>query len=226
MLHNYKQALVAEHEENISNQLLSRRFQDHVAANTQWQPAKAGGTNFCTHRLEHVSMDRMEFNARGSALLFPFAFMVMGLVVGFVMFGQGLKENPLMILVGCIIGSIFFAVGYWLMRDWTTPIVFDKNLRHFWRGKLENTHQLSTGNTENIKEFCLLEDIHAIQLLSESCSSASSQGRSSTYQSYELNLIKQNGERIHVVDHGNKKHLIDDANKLGHFLGVPVWNAI
>ncbi|MDP6491172.1 MAG: hypothetical protein QGG69_05335 [Kiritimatiellia bacterium] len=59
------------------------------------------------------------------------------------------------------------------------------------------------------------------QLLSEYCRSDKS-----SYYSYELNLVLQDGSRINVVDHGNKTKLREDAATLSEFLGRPVWDAI
>jgi hypothetical protein len=67
----------------------------------------------------------------------------------------------------------------------------------------------------------LLEDIHAIQLLSEYVRRSKS-----SYYSYELNLVLNDGKRLIVVDHGNLTRLQEDAKKLLEFLGKPVWDEI
>jgi len=69
--------------------------------------------------------------------------------------------------------------------------------------------------------FAKLEDIHALQLISEYCG-----GNDGSYYSYELNLVLENGKRINVVDHGNKNKLRKEANNLSAFLAKPVWDAI
>ncbi len=55
----------------------------------------------------------------------------------------------------------------------------------------------------------LLSSILALQLLSEFVS-----GSKSTYYSYELNLILNDGSCINVVDHGNRERLRGDASTL------------
>ena len=65
-----------------------------------------------------------------------------------------------------------------------------------------------------------LSSIHALQLLSEFVS-----GSKSSYYSYELNLVLNDGSRINVVDHGNLERLRSDASALSRFLDKPVWDA-
>jgi hypothetical protein len=66
-----------------------------------------------------------------------------------------------------------------------------------------------------------LEDVYAIQLLSEYCC-----GNESRFYSYELNLVLKDGGRMNVIDHGNRAVLREQARELSLFLGKPVWDAI
>ena len=69
--------------------------------------------------------------------------------------------------------------------------------------------------------FAGLEDIHALQLISEYC-----RGSKRSYYSYELNLVLRNGRRINVMDHGDSEKLREDAKTLSQFLEKPLWDAI
>ena len=42
------------------------------------------------------------------------------------------------------------------------------------------------------------------------------------YACYELNLLTEHGRRINILNHNNEAQLIEDAEKLGAFLGVEV----
>ena len=70
-------------------------------------------------------------------------------------------------------------------------------------------------------EYCALETIHALQLISEWVSSDDG-----GYHSFELNLILKDGGRLNVVDHGGQDRIREDAKVLSDFLNVPVWDAI
>ncbi|RWX50781.1 hypothetical protein VU01_12641, partial [Candidatus Electrothrix marina] len=50
-------------------------------------------------------------------------------------------------------------------------------------------------------------------------------GNKSSYCSYEINLVLQDGSRINVVDHGKKNRIREDAHALAEFLGKPLWDA-
>ena len=194
---------------------------DEVAMKTQWRPAKGGGTNMCTHSLKEVSPRRVEFKARGMALFFPGIFMVAGIGVIIGMTIGGLNQNITMLYFGISCGSIFFLVGFFILRNWMTPRVFDLNIGCYWKGRKEPAHI----DMQSIKEHCRLRDIHAIQFLQEYCRSSSANGGNSSYFSYELNLVLKDGNRLNVVDHAKRSLIRTDAEKLSQFLDVPVWDA-
>jgi Fe2+ transport system protein B len=43
---------------------------------------------------------------------------------------------------------------------------------------------------------------------------------------YELNLVLKDGKRLNVMDHSRRAHIRSDAQRLGQFLKVPIWDAI
>ena len=196
---------------------------DEVALKTKWTPAKAGGTNFGTHRLQEVSVDRVEFRARGIALLFPLLFMFVGLVSGVGLSIAGLKGDMSMLYIGLPFGGVFFLVGYFIMRTWLTPRVFDRRLGFYWRGH-KAPQQFKQFKSDKEASWPL-QSIHAVQLISEYCPNNSSSRDSNSCYSYELNLVFTDGKRVNVVDHGNHALIGEDARSLADFLAIPVWDA-
>ena len=79
-----------------------------------------------------------------------------------------------------------------------------------------------------------LSGIHAIQLLTESVSSAGAfapQGVAHLqhrrfYRSYELNLVNHHGGRLNLIDHADLSGLRRDADQLAWFLNVPFWDGV
>ncbi|HEX5791402.1 MAG TPA: hypothetical protein VFY13_09610, partial [Luteolibacter sp.] len=55
-------------------------LQDPVALLTEWKPAKGGGTNFRTHRLDRSNPQRLEFRCTIGMMLFAGAFFAVGIV--------------------------------------------------------------------------------------------------------------------------------------------------
>ena len=194
---------------------------DPIALQTAWSPAKSGGANFRTHKLVETNRGRMEFRPSIFAYLFYSIFFLigLGLVIGFSVsqFSSGEFSFKMETVMPMLIGVVFAAVGGAMLYFGTKPIVFDGHKKFFWKGRVNPDH---VANRSTIKDFASFKDIHALQLISEYC-----RGNKSSYYSYELNLVLQNGSRINVVDHGSRSKLRADAEKLASFLGKPVWDA-
>jgi hypothetical protein len=189
-------------------------LEDEVALRTEWGPAKRGGANFRTHSLERIDSNRLEFTASAGARLFYAVFFLVGvgIVIGFTV-GAGVRGNVLPIVVGVI----FAAAGAGLWYVGAAPIVFDKRKGSFWKGR---TSPYDVRHTSELKHHAPLDRIHALQIISEYI-----RGNKSSYYSYELNLVLDDGSRLNVVDHGNVERLRADARVLSEFLDKPVWDA-
>lgn len=196
---------------------------DPLALQTEWTPAKRGGTNFKTHQLIDTHMNRLEFQASLGAKLFYIVFILIGvgIVLGFSI-SNFLSDNfnfNADTIFPILFGLVFAIVGSVLYYKGTIPIIFDKERNIFHKNrkaahKLYRHHTISNDSIE-------LDRIHALQLLSEYCSSSKT-----SYYSYELNLVLKNGERINVIDHGNKNKIREDTQTLSQFLEKPVWDGI
>jgi hypothetical protein len=198
------------------------RFGDPVAMQTQWTPAKGGGASFRTHNLVEIDFNRVEFRASIGARLFYSVFILMGLmaIIVFPFANSSFEKFPFSIdtIMPMLIGLVFVVVGGCMFYFGTAPIVFDKYKGSFWKGR-KAPNEVS--DRKEIKYYTELENIHALQLISEYCHSSKS-----SYTSYELNLVLKNGNRFNVVDHGNPAKLREDAQILSAFLGKPIWDSI
>lgn len=194
------------------------RFNDPLAEQIQWTPAKGGGANFRTHALREVSMHRLEFRMSPGGMIFNMIFLLSGL--GTMVF-FGLRYHSDMpvseLLLPLLFGLVFALVGGGMLFFSARPIVFDKELGWFWKGYKKPS---LSGGAKQPKISMPLHRIHALQILAEYVRSDKS-----SYYSYELNLVNRDGTRINVVDHGNYERLREDAQKLSDFLGAPIWDA-
>jgi hypothetical protein len=197
---------------------------DPIAMRTEWGPAKSGGASFGTHKLVAVDSFRLEFRPTGGAIAFYALFLAVGVavLVGVSIAGltgaiNSLGAGLLPLLIPATVGLVFTVLGGIMLRSGSAPIVFDRRRSAYWRGRVA-PHELS--NRHGHKETATLDQIHALQLISEHCTS-----KDSSYYSYELNLVLDDGTRINVVDHGNQSELHEDATALAEFLGVPIWDA-
>lgn len=187
---------------------------DEVAQRTEWGPAKGGGASFRTHRLVRVDATRLEFKPTTGALAFYWLFLLVGLGV---LIGFSVGGGSHGALVPLLVGAVFVVAGGAMLRFGTAPIVFDKRKGSFWKGR---TSPYEVQHTSELKHYAPLERVHALQIVSEHC-----RGNKSSYYSYELNLVLDDGSRLNVVDHGNLERLQADARTLSGFLDVPVWDA-
>ncbi len=203
----------AKDEESLAS-LMEKFGDDEVARETEWGPAKGGGASFCTRKLVEESKNVVVFKPTLGARLFSLVFLIFG--VGIIVLGV-IEFELLLVLFGVVFG----AAGGWLVYMMWRPLVFDKYSGYFLKGRAagKGAEVLAAKGTS-------LEEVYAIQLISELVrkSSSSGSGRRS-YRSYEINLVLKDGSRVNVVDHGKRWRIVDDAKRLGLFLEVPVWDA-
>ncbi len=201
------------------------KFNNPVAEKTDWTPLKPGGTNFRTHKFSKKT-GMAYFKATKGNLVFSGVFMLLGIVVPVLMMVSNIKNGSSfepVLLVMNLVPLVFFFAGFFLFKHSTKPIVFNKNTGYFWKGRLKENENPAQ---KPLKVYCKLIDIAAVQIVSERVrsSSSSSSSRSSSFRSYEINLILQDAGRLNVIDHGNKKKLLEDAQQLASYLGVPIWD--
>jgi hypothetical protein len=195
------------------------RFGDPLALKTEWTPATKGGSNFRTHRFIQTEFTRAEFKASGWAKVFYTFFALVG--IGFVVTFVVIRTPPSFSvdsIMPILVGAIFTVMGSAMLYAGTAPIIFDKGNGYFWKGRKGPEDVLEVSS---LKKCARLDQIHAIQLVSEFVRSGKS-----AYYSYELNLVLEDARRITVIDHGNLLRLQEDAKKLSDFLGKPVWDAV
>jgi len=190
---------------------------DAVAGKTSWEEVRSPGSR-STHKFKEISSARIEFKPDFSALLKPIFFMLLT-VGGIGSFAVKLQEIPLaMLIVASIIALSAVAATVNKFYRGTTPVVFDQTIGCYWKSRQQPGH----GDISENKNACLLNDIHAIQVIRSSSTSNSSSGRSNIF--YQLNLVKEDGSRLNVTSTRNKSQLELSAEEVSKFLSAPVWN--
>ena|GEM_PF-787015 len=195
-------------------------MQNPDKAGVSWRPLKGGGTNFTTKRLKKVNVNRVEFKSTLGYLLFTSTFAALGLWIVSLAFSE-IPNDVTGIFMTFLVGGPFAGLGVWMLWGALRPVVFDQFTGYFWKGW--KSPREATDPTA-IKECVALDDILALQMVKEYCSTSSGSRGSKSYHSYELNLVLKDRSRINIFDHGSYKHAIKDAETLAEFLDVPVWN--
>lgn len=190
-------------------------FNDPVALKTSWSPLAGGGSNFKSAGLHKVNEQRMEFRASFMAKLMAAIFVVMGLVLASVFFSK--QPQTLKDYIPVAMGVVFAAVGAGMFYSALIPAVFDIGHGYFCKSRQKPERMI---DPSKLKRYAELKRVHALQIISEYIKS-----KNSSYYSYELNLVLDDGSRINVVDHGNHLALHTDAQTLSQFLNKPLWDA-
>lgn len=191
---------------------------DKVAQETQWTPLVPGGTNTTDFKFSKSSPDRVEFKASPKLYIAVVAFLILG-VAAIIRFSTE-PSGSLLFYGGIGLGIVFVFSGLSKAMSFKKVPVFDLDEGFFGKDKKEPEKDQANSSTQ-----CRIDDIHAIQLIQERVQGSSGSG-SSTYYSFEMNLVLESGARVNVADHGTLDRIRGDAEKLSEFLDVPVWNAI
>jgi hypothetical protein len=212
-----KLAQMLQNLKNSQNVFDPAQFGDPIATQTDWRPARGGGSNFRTYKLVKVNPYRVEFKTTIGAILFSLIFALPGIgLLIFLIPNVDWSSIASGIIIALLLGLIFASLGGYMFYSQMLPIVFDKQEGFFWK---ERKPQAEILTNEATAKYVRLELVHALQIVAEYIS-----GKNSFY-SYELNLVLKNGNRINVVDHGKRNNLAEDAGVLAEFLGIPVWDA-
>ncbi|HOI07051.1 MAG TPA: hypothetical protein PK213_07920 [Deltaproteobacteria bacterium] len=197
------------------------RFGDPVAMQAEWTPITGGAA--IGDRLVKVSPVRWEFRASAWSKLAALLFMLTGVGIAAGLTYHRLSTGGLSFdkdTIGpIVIGLIFVASGIGLLYFGSAPVVFDKGKGFFWKGR---TAPDEVSGSEVLTWCARLENVHALQLISEYCTGH----RSGSYYRYLLNLVLRDGHRLNVIAHGSRDRIRGFAGELSGFLGKPVWDAI
>jgi hypothetical protein len=200
-------------------------FADPLATEVDWSPLRSGGANFATHRLVEVDSFRLDFRpATGEMALRALGTMLLMLVpmgVAMTVFTDGRAFEGFEVWIGAGVALLSLAMiggSALLVRVTVAPVSFDK--RHGTFSKEAPVLGFGRDAAGDLP----LEEIHALQLVSEAIRGGGSRRRSRPYRSYELNLVTRSGGRVNVVDHSKVARLRREAARLSAFLETPVWD--
>ena len=212
----------------------SKAFDDPVAERTDWTPAAppsspsewslqafSWANDSAQPRLKTVNAQKRVLASSRLNHAFVGFYFAGGLLLclaGVLM----MTENPVSATnVSAALASLLVGgAGVLLTVRWGPelfrPCTFDQRLGSFWKGHWAPPE---VGTTRVTERHLPLSEIHAIQLIR--------QGNRSSPDSCELNLVRRDASRVHVVRHGKVDALRHDAAELAAFLGgVPVWDAM
>lgn len=191
-----------------------------IKSKVDTSPLKSGGASFKTNVLIKESSSKLIYKPSIGAALFSFIFLAIGL--GVLFFGlfplfKTNTENATLNWFLPIFGLVFSGAGGLMFYYFYKPRVFDKQLGFYYKAYKPEIHNIKKDTSET---YISLNSVIAIQIIGEHVRSDKG-----SYKSFELNLVLEDGSRKNVIDHGNLKAIIDDAQVLSDFLNVQIWHA-
>lgn len=195
-------------------------FQHELALKADWFPLQKGGHPFRTHQLEQTD-EKVTYKLMPLTILLGIIMILAGIIIPTMMYLDGDTTSQLSPFGVFLIVE---ASAAFLIYTIAMPVVFDFKRGYFYRGYLSKGDM---AQQKRVKEYCKIEDIAAIQLVSELCSTSTDEsGNKRGYKSFETNLVLKDGKRLHLIDHPNKELTITEAEELADLLQVPLWNSI
>jgi len=192
-------------------------FKHELASKTSWSPKAGGGANFKTKKLLVVSGNELQYKASSLGKVFGWIFILFPLIFIVVGIKTFINEGfEILALLFILFPLIFIVIGIFVLKSFNTATSFNKSTGYFHKDKTQEIKSLTI--TEDANTF-KLDTIKALQILPETISDDDS-----SYTSYEINLVFEDGSRYNVVDHGHRNSIEQDAATLSDFLGIPAWN--
>ncbi|WP_179319735.1 hypothetical protein [Winogradskyella helgolandensis] len=208
------------HKEVIEVRGNSLNNKASIKSKVSTSPLKYGGASFKTNVLIQANPSKLIYKPSIGAAIFSFIFLAVGLgVLFYALFPlfQSQIESVSIPWFLILFGLIFSGAGGFMFYIFYKPRVFDKQ-----QGLYYTTYQfkLHKSRRQHSEDYLPLKSIVAIQIIGEHV-----QSDDGSYKSFELNLVLDDASRRNVVDHGNLKSIINDAEMLSAFLNVPIWHA-
>lgn len=213
------------------------RFNDPVAMQTGWKQVRSGRLSRASSKLVQAGPDRLVYKPSIGSRIMGVVMVLVGALSIYLYFqarsGQGgatstqSSGDPIFI---ALFGLVFVAVGVLLILLANSPVVFDKQLGLFYRGRKQQKNP-DAASRKNALRF---SEVHAVQLLTrlERINNTGSGDRMNssnrTYPRYfkvhDLNLVRHDGERLYVTTYSKAECARTDAAMIGALINVPVWD--
>ena len=194
------------------------QFNDPVALQTEWKGVRSGKTSGASSVLVQKDTNLLSYKSSIAGFIMGIVFFLCGLFVfGLYFYIPGTK--PWFIL---IVGLIFSLAGILIFIQASSPIVFDKSAKLFYKGR----RQRNMPDETDVKHAARFDDLHAVQLLTRLESTSSNNEPTRYYRVYEMNLVKHDAQRIHVMTYGKALKARADAKTISEFINIPIWDGI
>ncbi len=177
--------------------------------------------NFRGHELVEAGPRRLELRPTLQFHVFAGAFVAAGALLGVgAVFFAGMPEVAFGALFPSLGALVFGGAGVAMLVWARRPRVLDADVGWFWIGSERER------DVARRRGAVKLSRVRAVQLLGEEIESSSSDGGSdSSFTSWEINLVLDDGSRTCLVDQAGERAARQDAARIAGLLGVPLHRA-
>ncbi|MGC6483029.1 MAG: hypothetical protein ACON4T_05630 [Synechococcus sp.] len=195
-------------------------FNDPLALEIPWDPMSRGGSSICTHRAkQNTGVDgttlqlQMTTEAKRSRTWFITTAPILGIPLILLFVLLAIFANVLVALFVIIpFAAIFRSFPASLYQDFRQEQRKECTLNKF------------TGELIRRAKTHAITDVYAIQLLRKRIKRRT---QNYTYDDcYELNLVRRDGTRLNVTNHGSLSKIRADADLVADYLHIPIWDVI
>lgn len=198
------------------------KFQDPLALSLPWQGMGRNSPGATSTVLYEAAPGVLKYKPSTAARIFALIFMLAGILSSVVYFFVPVTgSGPKWVLL--LVGLLFTAAGILIFLRSSMTIAFDGPRGLFYKGRSAKEESQEGEGKSSLK----FSDIHALQLLLRMARVQSSDNRPDRFVPvYELNLVKNDGGRMHVITYTRKEKAREDAWTISDLLHVPVWDGI
>ncbi|MEO0900077.1 MAG: hypothetical protein AAFY71_26920 [Bacteroidota bacterium] len=217
-----QQTLSQQIDKRLPEKLNLKRFAHPMAEKVAWAPLKPGGTNVRAEKAVQISA--MEVIIKSTFTVKAIALLVFLLGLSMLFLGVADMINPSQGILEfhggflMLISLLPLWAGNHLIKKVAKRSNFQRENSSFFQEKPERAFSIQKIKSSEVS----LDNIVAIQLLREYI--RSSEGKH--FDSYEMNLVLDDGSRVNLMDHGDLRSIRSDAKMIARFLSVPVWDGI
>lgn len=190
---------------------------DPVARRTSFGPARRGGWMIRAAQTRRERATKIVVTATPLRRLIVWGAFGVGAVTGLISLSWSGEQAWILWLA-----TLAFPIAGVVMRRGARPFSLDRALGIYWRGSRRPSPRMLSGSDEDAGR---LDDVHALQLVTETISGQAEYGGSTSFDSHEVNLVLKDGRRVNVSDHADLRASRADAKAIARLLEVPVWDA-
>lgn len=197
---------------------------DSLATKTDWEPMNKNFLFIDNCYLNQLNPSKLVYRPKPNLYLLRFLILCLVVIIYWVVASFFFAYTNFMVfIIAGVLSVLTFVIGYLLTNQHMVAKTFDKRTGIFFAGK-----NLQSEKKVDLRNMCLLKDIHAIQLLRNYLNADYlEEGRTYTgKQLFEMNLVLKNTYRINVINCSDSYQIRKDARSLAEFLNLSVWDGI